>query len=1281
MTRIFLLAWTLSCFWFSFLSSAERMLTTEKGNQIYLEGPELEAVKLKSRYVRQLVELLEQYEFPFKGKLHIAPRGRGTVMTGDVLYLPEPVLIGKDNIFLFLCQTSWYLLDRYFPCELELRNALSCYLACAVIERVDGKQNELKVLQTLSDRLQEMIENSADPAEIKPIHQFLALKVLEHKLEKGWILYALGKAFSLRGRISIDDYLKVLEQVSSEKFEWWREDWWERQELCNIQYNMEILDSKNKIARVTISQKSGQALRFPVDITLAGSQEVRFIPNFFVDSALAEWRGKYNFLPNRVRLNDNFRHPLIKRDLGEPYFLKLDSVKIDQLGMNFRAPKGWKLLDNITEGRNIQVYGSSTQYPHTYLRFVAWESNNNQTIFQVSEEEFNQNYYFETHLQSRPIQLGDQECELRIVDEYIASGHFRSLHVYAQRGQAFIHFWVDCKGNEIEAVSKSFEEYLQNIEFYSPPKLYEQKEPAIPLSYSLGIYGRTAFVVDATQISAEHFPLIPLATKANEGKPLILFHNGELLREQMRLLNRYRPAQIYSIGRIPEAIQKRCERLPALTKFYPDTSDFVLASSERKELMAATLLATRKKLPLVIWDKNDPQWLENCLFQGKIHLVGVLETALIPPEKIASAYEADSLLKEMATDYLVVVNQNPIAEADYFFATQLAAYHKGSILALDFSPETHSFKLHPSDWVPEYLKKRKKKVEVVVSGEGELPDETGKMHSIKFMVPVVDEEQMNMASSTMSSRVYGEPYLILGEEGAFREEHVVPICSTVSIQQKEYQMTTRMKTIVGGLVYGQESEDQILFSSPPPASIRAEILQFIQNTKKPVHLAIVGNPQRFPFYYQPSSLYRENGMTQSELPSDLPYGNLDWDWFAEIAVGRIVTEKLSEDSFLLANIMTFEANKKPVALMLNPGFPDEDSRTQFTTVFPGTEFAFQEMEKEFQAHGYETRALFRRDCTLEDVVPQMSGKDVIFYTNHANQESWTFGPKKMITNFCSTLFKSPPSGTQVMPELKTTPFVYSGGCLSAGLDLGFPREKMFPLVMLDKGAIGFVGNTRFGVGDSGDHIMKEFLNQVFYHNKTVGEALREAKNNLLMYIQNPHLGQRQNLASFQYAYLEEFFILNLFGDPAIRLSQPKENTPAYQVEYGIQEQTLRLKATFDDSKIWVDRVLFPENGKENEVNTLGAPGLFLSNFPRAFSLLDEAPSILPGVYLRIPLPQKFSTYQLKTLKGPRWSVGHLFLDQDSLLIQLHFIRFIPEVEHQGGTREVADQIEFEIKFD
>lgn len=1268
------------------LFAGERVVTTEKGSQIILRGPNTEALKVKARYLRQLFELLEQQEFSWKGPLKVAPRPKMLNQLPDhTLYLPEKILNGKDNIFLFLCQSIWFLLDQQTPCEMEFRNAIAGYLALLVIELADGKQNEIKVQRQLSTRLQEMMQTDPQNPDIRFLHRILALKLLEHKVSKGWMLYTINKMFKLKGRIGIQDYLKILSQETAQEYHWWLDDWWKKQELCRLQSAVEILDYKNKLARVVITQKSGQELRFPVDITLSGSAEPRFIPEFFVDSAFAEWRGKYNFLPKEVRLNDNLRHPLIYTEPDQPYFFQEDAIRLDPLGMNFRAPQNWKLYDLFREGRSIQVFASNERLPNVYLYFVAWESNNNQTLFQVSEEEFNQHYYFETHIESQSIRLGDQTCELRVADEYVLSGHSRSLHVFSQRGQAFLHFWADAKGKDIETVTQGFREFVEKIELYSPPTLYEQKEPPVPLSYRVGTFGRAILLVDASQVQTEHFPLIPLTCKINQGKPMILFHQGKLTSEQIRLINRYRPANCYTLGRVPENVASRSERLPPYSQFYPIESEAVVCTPDRPALIAGTLLASRKQLPLVIWDAQSPQGFQQISYQGKLYLVGSFEALkqnekTWPANRIAQSQTASETLKSLTSSYLVVVNQNEShGKEDFFFATQLAAFRQGSVLPLDLQLEQYSFKLNSSDWIPEHLKKNKK-IEVVMVGEGELPDEKGTLHALKFMLPAIGEEQMNMASSTMSSKVYGEPYICKSDEGSFKENNLVPICSPLSIGTKEYWVTTRMKTIVGGLVYGQETENLILFSSPSPEIIRSHIVEYVQNTQIPKHLAIVGSPQRFPFYYQASALYRDNGLTQSELPTDLLYGNLNWDAFQEIAVGRLFTESPAEDSFLMTNIMAYEPSPKPVGLMLCPGFPDEDSRTQFTTVFPGTEFAFQEMEKELSFQGYTIKSLLRRDCTLDQVVPEMPDKDLIFYTNHANQESWTFGPKKMITNFRSTLFKNPPPGTQVLPALRSNPFVYSGGCLSAGLDLGFPRDKMFPLVMLDKGAIGFIGNTRFGVGDSGDHIMKEFLNQAFYKKATVGEALKEAKNNLLMYIQNPHLGKRSNLIQFRYAYLEEFYILNLFGDPAVSLSRPKETLPSYQVTYQHTDSTLQIKVTFDENKIWTDRVLFPDDGKENEVEVWGAPGLFLSNFPRILSQLDLPPSILPGVFLRIPLDTPATQQKIKLLKGPRWVLGHSFLSEKDLLLQIHLLRFIPEIEHQGGSREVAKEVEIQIEF-
>ncbi|MEK7484232.1 MAG: hypothetical protein AABZ60_07860, partial [Planctomycetota bacterium] len=567
-----------------------------------------------------------------------------------------------------------------------------------VIELVDGKQNEIKVQRELSTRLQEMMADDPQNPDIVFLHRILSLKLLEHKISKGWMLYTINKMFKFKGRIRIQDYLKILAQETAQDYTWWLEDWWKKQELCDLQYDLEILDYTHKMARVVITQKSGKELQFPIDITLSGGAEPRFVPGFFVDSAFAEWRGKYNFLPKEVHLNDNFRHPLVQTKADQPYFFQDDALKLDALGMNFRAPQNWKLYDMFREGRSIQVFASNARLPNIYLYFVAWEANSNQTLFQVSEEEFNQNHYFETHIQSQPIRLGDQNCELRIVDEYILSGHSRSLHVFSQRGQAFLHFWADAKGKDIEEVTTGFREFVENIELYSPPKIYEQLGTPVPLLYRLGVYGRALLLVDASQIQTEHFPLIPLACQINQGKPMILFHNGKLSSEQIRLINRYRPATLYTLGRVPENVTNRSERLPAFSQFYKTDSEVVVATSDRDALIAGTLLATRKQLPLVIWDPQSPEGIQQVGYQGKLYLVGNFESEkegkfFWPAEKIAQQQTASETLKSLSSPYLVVVNQNEhYGKEDFFFATQLAAFRQGSVLPLDLILEQYSFK-------------------------------------------------------------------------------------------------------------------------------------------------------------------------------------------------------------------------------------------------------------------------------------------------------------------------------------------------------------------------------------------------------------------------------------------------------------------------------------------------------------------------------------------------------------------------------------------------------------
>lgn len=358
----------------------------------------------------------------------------------------------------------------------------------------------------------------------------------------------------------------------------------------------------------------------------------------------------------------------------------------------------------------------------------------------------------------------------------------------------------------------------------------------------------------------------------------------------------------------------------------------------------------------------------------------------------------------------------------------------------------------------------------------------------------------------LGARAWGDPFFD-GRRRLFGE--------TVEIEGRRWSVVERLDRSQVGLV------------SPPAADVQRRLLAAYG--RLPKHVAIVATTAEVPFHYTRSEYYfLAQGSTSPVMAGDSAYGNADDDPELEIAVGRLPLERRDDGSAAVATAVAHDEIALPPR-----------------AVCVADSEALRPVERELGARGFS-----REEATLERVRPEIARSTLIFYESHARPEFWSFGAQSLVPRWRGRIFRTPPPGIADIPELDGEPFVFCGGCLSGGVDLG----SGFPAEFLRRGAVAYVGNTRLSVTSMGP-VVVHAVQRMRYAGASVGEALREGRNRLRLVadeaLEESPYGTREQ-------HLESFETLTLFGDPSVRpaLSAPE---PIETVAWSVDETKMRVR--------------------------------------------------------------------------------------------------------------------------
>jgi hypothetical protein len=308
-----------------------------------------------------------------------------------------------------------------------------------------------------------------------------------------------------------------------------------------------------------------------------------------------------------------------------------------------------------------------------------------------------------------------------------------------------------------------------------------------------------------------------------------------------------------------------------------------------------------------------------------------------------------------------------------------------------------------------------------------------------------------------------------------------------------------------------------------------------------------------------------------------PTGNEPYTY----AVGRLFHADRAVVPLMLARqrLMSERKGSRRVLIASNPG-----------SSLPLLETFSRSTARELSHTGYDVTALYARGLTATTLRKAMAEKDVILWEGHHNTlvKEWGF-----------TGWDEP-----IGPS-----FVFLQSCLA------LMEPKVQPL--LARGAVGVLGTSTRTYSGSGGAFSLAYLDAVAYEGQSLGGALRQAKNFLVVYsmLKKQRLGEgATRLGANQRAA----WSFTLWGDPTFHLPRPAER-PKEAVRHTVTGSTitLRLPSTWHR----------PED----------TPNARLAGLVRKRD--EKAPDVVPLVFAEVHLPRApvGATPKLRSrLPGNNW---------------------------------------------
>ena len=612
---------------------------------------------------------------------------------------------------------------------------------------------------------------------------------------------------------------------------------------------------------------------------------------------------------------------------------------------------------------------------------------------------------------------------------------------------------------------------------------------------------------------------VPAATVANNGKPAVIALGTDgVTREIEDYLQRYKPQAVYVVGPRPAKAPAAWISLTAKSAdsaacalaqtFWKSSARVVVCrDDDYASALVASALAGRLRAPLLPAGKDG---LSNAELK-MIERLGAKKAVVVDPTAKAAASlrrqglavtelaDAGAVLAwlgkgGLAPTYLAAVNprdrSHTVIKKLSLAAPLLAAARDGMVVPLAYDVRWKvGFVGKDVPKAKDATKKRAKK-----QPKSTLQQRIGRI--------ALDGQDVAFIVTSEARGRRCQLKVDLNSNGSYDDAGEGPFAanSTLTLGKKRYIVSIGGKNGPGKCDF---------WLTWPPAEVVKRDLQAYYGAagRHPEHLCLVGFPDAIP----QALVARGSG----DMTTDLPYGNVDADLFAEIAVARLIAEDASLATLYASRVITYDQ-------LLDPSWQRNVGEARWENTYT----------KLFENVGF--RKSFRHDRSdLKWLVKPVKGADGAKGTkgkraNEFGQDSPLTRTAAM-THMAHSWWKDLGQTFSWDSTALLAPVVVeSGGCLTAVLDRQTDCRSVIARLFRN-GAVSFVGNSRPGIACQ-EQLRLEFWNGVLA-GKTIGQAHRMALNSTVV-----TMLETGRLTGGPDHY--QLHIRTLFGDPAFTMHVP-----------------------------------------------------------------------------------------------------------------------------------------------
>lgn len=282
-------------------------------------------------------------------------------------------------------------------------------------------------------------------------------------------------------------------------------------------------------------------------------------------------------------------------------------------------------------------------------------------------------------------------------------------------------------------------------------------------------------------------------------------------------------------------------------------------------------------------------------------------------------------------------------------------------------------------------------------------------------------------------------------------------------------------------------------------------------------LILVANPEAIPVEKRPNPVEGKDTVIEME-----PLTPTDAEPFT-FATGRLFHDDPNVVALMLARqrLLTQARGPRRALVASNPGGG-----------LPLLETFSRHTARELRSRGYQTTALFESEMNREIVRRLLPEQDIFLWEGHH---------KTMVEEYELPKWTEP-----LRPSL-----VVLQSCLALNEDEAYP--------LLQRGAVAVVGSSTRTYSGSGGAFTLAYFDALLYEDRSLGQALRQAKNFLLAYslLKEKRLGDGAKLRG---ANLRSAWAFSLWGDPTLRLPRPEAPADALTpVRHEVTGRTIVVK--------------------------------------------------------------------------------------------------------------------------